>query len=823
MNVLGTPARFAGGLEALHGKDQTNVIQDPIHAIGRAVWNLVDINAGNKDAEQVAKNLQAMIPKIPKSGIGIVDAVTQSHALELLEHFGAQMAQDPVTWVPFYVNGAKAALATEIGRNLIEGAHSVGARIPGLQRAVRIGDTATAAHRETIKHVARKFFTGRPEMNVDLEQRGKTLRLGSEEKQRQIMREELGHSDKALLKSLDKELRNVEAGTKVPEALRQRTLQEAWRYGDERARQEALEHGYNVVEADKPWEAGPEHLIDYPRGLRQDYEYTGDITKKISELPAFASQKARYGQRKGGFEFERKGNANDLETDRRKRWELRLAMGRRMIEKRRIDKETEELLHKYGGWKGHEQVAQGVKDAIDGHAKSLSQAKTDAALFRSNPESARTQAVEAMNRRVKDLTWSVLRVTTAAAKQAMEDLADMHAKIKSVLGKNTQENAQYFAEQAAKRDARADHLAANPPDRNELLKQLTDEHVKDIVSRLSHNPEVALPDTNLRWLSNLGKQGVVASALPHLMNNLGSLMSWRGGIPVVINGIRKMLPHAPGKAMGFLQTGIPDELLGRLKAYGGYHDFDQDFEKMVLGKFPGIHQYLQLSNAFLNRGELALRAALLESLDKEMGYDAADEATEFLKGQIIRETAGDPRNQSAFVSLLEAIGAPFAAFSGTIVHNVGKTLASPHAYRVTMPLRAQQDMDQDPKTFHGLQLMNPAIAAERKLGSGGFAESTVGPIPGMIRDQVLRLAGHPHIQNPWDQAAEFLMDYGGPVLSQVPSLFGIPFHRPGHKAMQPDPMEAGLHFLTGMYHNMNAGKRPNERAMRRSAARAMEP
>lgn len=628
------------------------------------------------------------------------------------------------------------------------------------------------------------------------------------------MKDELGKPDKALLKSLDSHLQDVKPGAPVHDALKQRTLQEAWRYGSAKDRADALELGYNKVAEDAPWEHAPEELLDYPHGLRKDYEFTGDINKKIPSLPGFLAHEARYGKKTASFEYERKSHAlENLESDQRKRWEIRLRMGRDMVRKRRVDRETEQLITKYGGWKGQEQVQQAVEDAKAAHGKAIGNAKKTAALFRSTPEQARSGAVGAMEREMKEIK----------AKKVMDDkdvqkYHDLQQKINAVKGKKPGENAAYFADRAKKLEEQAAELEKNPPKHEDLVRDITKKHIHDLVMELSHSHAVQWKDYNLRWMSNMGKNSITGTGLPHLIGNLASFASWRGGIPVLINGARKMLPNSPGKALGLFQTGVPDATVSRLKGMGAFHDFEHDFEKGILTRQPGLKQVLQGSNALLNRGELALRSAILDGLDKELG-PSKNAMDEFRKAEIIRETVADTHNQNAFVSLLEAAGAPFASFIGATAHAVGKTAMSPNAYRLTVPLRAQRDMDKDRQDFHGLQMMNPAITTAHLMGSGALSESHVGLIPGIIAGFAGAVSGHPAFANPLNKAAELVQDYGGPIGSQIPSLNSMPYHAPGAHPGDFAPFEALLHYFTGWYHQQaKSGKA--DKYIDRSAERA---
>jgi hypothetical protein len=795
-NILSFLARPAAGLET----DGYMFTHNPLQTIGRALHDEMDVDAGNKDMAHVQGTIQEAIH-------GAVGHLTPSWIKpenvphnDFLEFLASSVIQDPLSvfnpFGPAWSAAAKTAHATEFARMIGKGAATVGAKIPGLNQTVNAGTKSVKAYHAAVADTARRVFTGRPGLDPDLTTGGKNLRLGIEERNMNIMSEELGHSDRKLIKTATKDIRAATSG-KPPELMRQRTLQEAWRYGQPENRVEATQHGYKPVPEDEPWKDAPEGLLHYPHGLRHDYEYTGDISKPMKESPAFQGREATYGTKTASFEYSRSKVEKLLEGDPVKRWEKRLKMGRDMVEKRRVDKETEAYLTKFGGWKGQEKVQAGVEDAIKAHKDAIGSLRSSAALFRADPEKGRAAVIRSLTQKLEELKAKKVMGSTD-----VENYAALQAKLKTAKSADPKKNAAYFADRAAKNEAQAAELEKGTPTAENLLPQMTQKYIHDMVMNMEHTPWQATGpgDVNLRFLSRMGAQGVKASGLPHLVGNEGSFFTWRGGIPAIVGGIRKMLPYAPGKSVGLFHTGISPELLHRMKMNGSYKDYDADFERMLVGRVPGIKQVLGFNNELLNRGELALRGALLESLDKEMGpsksmYD------EMQKSAIVRDTAGDTRNMSAFISVLEALGAPFAGFVGATLHNVGKTLRSEHAYRIALPIKTQQAMDKDKKDFHGLQMMNPALTAARMLGSGAFSESHSGPIPGAIGDFFMAIHGHPMFNSLEEQAMEAIRNYGGPGISQIPSIFSEPYAAPGKHPGDINISEAVLNYLTGWFHS----------------------
>src|SRR6185437_5572920 len=136
-------------------------------------------------------------------------------------------------------------------------------------------------------------------------------------------------------------------GYALPEAVKQRYLQEPWRYGTPEMRKQAEALGYKPTPADKPWAAKPEGLLDY--NLRQDYQYLGNVSDMASS-PAFK----KYGGKRLGeatFERERTGNYKGLGADQYDRVAARLRMGRDQVRRSRAQAATADYVRHFGGWK----------------------------------------------------------------------------------------------------------------------------------------------------------------------------------------------------------------------------------------------------------------------------------------------------------------------------------------------------------------------------------------------------------------------------------------------------------------------------------------
>lgn len=670
LNVLGTPQRGATGIAAGVEEGQG------LHAIGRAIYDAFNPDEGNQDLDKIVGQVQGVLPK------------TDNPVGQFAEHFAAQMLTDPLTYLPPLAIAKKALEGTKIAKELLKGAQEVGVTLPGVKKAVKVGTAVHNAYHEHVGNEFRKINTIRPELDEHLGTGAKTARIGIEHRNIAKMNDELGSVDRDLLKKNENALRDVKptekGGYALPEEIRQRYLQEAWRYGTPEMRAEAEKMGYRTVEADKRWEKAPEGLLDYD--LRKDYQYLGDLKRNMENAPAFTSHGARYGQKEAAFEHTRKGDWAGLDKDQYDRVAARLEMGRNFVRKRRVDRETEAFLKRYGGWKG------------DG-----------------------------------------------------------------------------------------------PVD----------------VTKLSHSPKRMWSSSPLRFLSRMGKEAVLASALPHLINNMGTLTYFKGGIPAL------------GRAAAYMVKGLSPEQISRIKSMGAHAEYQSDFSKILGHQVPGVQQMLHASNHILDRGELAMRQALLDHIDQVRGA-SKNAMDEFQKAQEIRDALGDYRNVSAFVSLMDALGAPFAPFMGVLSKASKQALGSPNAYRFIAPLRAQQDLNQQTEgTGRGDFIVpNPAEAFAQLATGGGFlSPSRTGPIPQHLASLWAMKHGNYQVPNLWEQVGEQAQSYGGPLAGNIGAFFGLPYAAPGQEPGQFDPFTGLLHAILGDYWKNPMSEKPDIR-MEKSAERA---
>jgi hypothetical protein len=109
-------------------------------------------------------------------------------------------------------------------------------------------------------------------------------------------------------------------------------------------------------------------------------------------------------------------------------------------------------------------------------------------------------------------------------------------------------------------------------------------------------------------------------------------------------------------------------------------------------------------------------------------------------------------------------------------------------------------MNEDPDTFHGLQIPNPALKfAKIASGSALTTNSVVGPLGGVIKGIALAEAGHPFIQNLGQWAAENISQYAGPIGGAIPAMFDMPYGTPDKDPGTFDPIGGLIHGFLGEY------------------------
>jgi hypothetical protein len=641
-------------------------------SIGHALFNSVHPDEGNAVVDRIVKKVlpyaSGTISHIPIIGNLMPEG---SGANKFFSMVGAQNAVDPVSWIPLANMAKKTIAATKLAQDMMRVTKAAGVTILGVKQAVKVGQKFQGSYEDHLGKEFHKHLTTRPELEADkdgklLDFHAKVGRMRIEQKHITNMEDELGVPDRKLISKNTAALKDVKVANgkyELPHEIQQRYLQESWRYGSAEMRQQAEDLGYHpdLKGEDAHWAQMPEDLLHYD--LRKDYQFMGNIDKPVKDMPAFQAAGGRYGSDKMGAEMHRAKDI-DVTNNQLDRVKARLEMGRNFVRRRRVDKETEDFLKKFGGWS-----------------------------------------------------------------------------------------------------------------RNEPID----------VSKLSHSGVRVWADSPLHHLSTWGKQSILASVLPHLINNMGTLTYFAGGT------------KALAKTALYMVKGPPPELVSRIKQAGGAQGYARDFEGILGSQIPGAKNILHFNQEILDRGEMAMRASLLEHFDKEMGPSKSI-IDEYAKAQKIMDALGDYRNVSAVISMMDALGAPFASFAGITSKAARQVIMGKHAYRFAQPLRVQQAMNQDPDTFHGLQVPNPALKAARLFtGEGLTTPSVTGPVVSALGNLFMAKAGHMNIENLNQWVAENIQSWGGPVGSNIPAMFDEPYASPGRERGDFDPLGALIHSSLGEY------------------------
>jgi membrane-bound lytic murein transglycosylase B len=805
INIIETPNRL------VHGVIQGIHEGQGLSSIGRGLHGALNPEEGTDDVNKMVNYVESQGDKffhpwhydskgdvLPPSAYQdaknpverALHYATDNPVTNVLGAFAAQNLTDVVNYIPLLGMAKRALVQTKLATALASTASEMGHAIPGVDAAINAGK---AVHAKYIDHTAKeiaKTFAARPEHDEFLTPDTKAGRASIENRNVTRINDEYGQGDRELMKTHDKALSNVEGSTGVkggyalPEEINQRYLREAWRHGTPEMRQQAAGLGYQQIAEDAKWAEAPENLLNYK--LLEDYQYLGDLNRDMSKSPAFASAGGKYGAKNMAAEMHRSGKWEGLEADQRARVEARLKMGRDFIRKRRVDQETEAFLNKFGGVKGADKVDEQVNRIIEGHARQEGYLRQSAAFFRMKPMEARAGATEHIEGMIKNLKET-------GTPEDLHTAISLEEKVAGVKRKTTSYNQEYWNERAAEKEAQAEEMAANRPTAESLYPAARAKHIKDVVGKLSHSMDVKWIASPLREFSRLGKQAVIAGALPHVVN-LSTLAFFKGGIPAL------------ARATVYLVKGISEEQLLRQKAMGLHHEYGQDFSEIAGANTPVLKQVLQHSNAILDHTENAMRQALLDQADKRMG-PSQTAMDEFLKSQEVRDAMGDPRAQNAFISFLGSLGGPFAEFAGQVFKAGKATMFSPHVGRVLAPLRLQQDIDQEPGA-EGLQIPNPAETfAKLATGAGWLAPSRSGPLIQAVIGTAKNMMGRPDIRPLDEQVGDWVQNYGGPFASRIPAMFSLPYQAPGSDPGQFDIAHGLWSAITGEYwKNPDSGK-----------------
>jgi len=372
--ILGAPQRYAsgtinaaGGLggaakAGLFGPNPIAGITNP--AARAAIGHGMQVATHPRDESLQQKNTAQTV-----HGVGLDASTTDvdrgveqyhgpfSSAVKALGHgtnhvardFAAQVLTDPLSYIPLVGEVVNAGRAVTVLDRAGQAAKAVGgtdrAFVPATRSAQGIGNRVLSMGREV--------FGRRPELNEHLDETGRVARMGIEKKWQSKIADTLGRSDEALLRSNKPALHNVAQaadGTwQLPDAIRQRYLQEPYVYGNEEMRKAALEEGYHPT----PEEAAtaPEGILNY--NVRSDYQtlIQPKAAKSLDETPAFQQFESYYKDGKAAFERMRREENGGLGADQYDIVANRLRLGRLFIQRRKVDQETEQFLAQHGGFK----------------------------------------------------------------------------------------------------------------------------------------------------------------------------------------------------------------------------------------------------------------------------------------------------------------------------------------------------------------------------------------------------------------------------------------------------------------------------------------
>jgi hypothetical protein len=834
LNVFGTPQRALAGLKA--GVQAGN----PIAALGRAAYDAINPDEGQQDLDALVNSVKKYMPK------------TDNPVAEFAEMMGAQMLNDPLTFLPPLAAMKKTLMATKAAQGIYAGAKAVGVTLPGVKAAIKVGNRAKEAYHEHLGDEARKVFGQRPELDEHLTTGGKTARLGIEHRNIARIQDELLHDDKAILKRNAEALKNVKATSEVT---------------TETAAQKA-------EKADAAFKAHEKAVYDHslsseavmdPKGFDASHAFSeqmGSVPKNVQDQFQVHGTSNVRNLLEHGIDLKREFHSgpptpgmHGVTTTRTKTPFLLISEPGKTLKETGV---------KYIVLNGPTKAAKAAFQKAYPNVKFMD--SEEAARWMKNPKPYTPPSThgggggyelpEEIRQRYLREAW---RYGTPEMRAQAEHLhykpidADKpwEAQPENLLDYDLRKDYQFlgdlkhklsdapaFASHGArygpktarfelKRHGNWDGLEADQRDRvaarlqmgrDFVRKRRVDNETKAFlekhggwksadpvdVKKLSHEPKVVWSNSPFRFFSRMGKQSVLASALPHLINNMGTLTYFQGGLPAL------------GRTAGYMAKGLDEAQISRLKNMGAHSDYAHDFERVLGANIPGAHQTLGASNAILNRGELAMRQAILDELDRVHGPSTSD-VDEFAKAQKVRDALGDYRNVSAVISLFDALGAPFAPFLGVFSKAARQTIGSDRAYRFVAPLRAQSDLDtQTEDSPQGqFQMPNPAEAYAKMLTGGGFlSPSRTGPISGILAGLDAAKKGYPQMQNLWPAIAEQLSGYGGPILSNLPAFLSMPFTAPGFDPGDFNWLGGMLHLFLGDYFKNPMSEKPDMRIQR---------
>jgi len=628
--------------------------------------------------EEAHAELQRAIDalNIPKpKGDDIFSKFTRG-AENVVLNMGAQTLTDPLTYIPFI---GEVRMLTRGAEALRTASQAAMGQVPILKKTLEVTEKMGGAALQRMAEGVQKFHAGflsrRPELDEYLTTHGKNMRIGNEEWGRA---EELHDNaeDETLIREHEEALRNVtpkQGHTTVGGSDLPLPIYK-------RYLQEPYRHGSEDMRqaaldiAEKrgiPLESAEE------RDLR---EQANALKKKQSEGASLTPQEmdiVRRGSPTGLLDY---NVLDDYQT---------------MINPKDTDKLFDSPVIKNVGGMRKKEFKPFEKERKGGRLKEQDQ-------------------VERVRNRLRIGNALIRQRKVNARTEQM--IKDLDGKLDEVL-----KDPKLSAAEKAQYELKYPRLSKDTMYKNGQLD----------VDALSHSPATFYPGSPLRATSRLAKDAIAINPFPHGVKNMGMLAFLHGG------------PEAFGKGLWYANKGLDDAQKDRIINMGLNAEYVHDITgnaSSFLKKFKPTEAATEFSNKTLTRLELGYRQALLDQLDRHMGKSVDDAGRvfdphlEIQKAAIIRKALGDYRNNSYFVSVLQALGGPFAAFRvGIVPGAVGRALLRRPGY-VEAPMRLQQNINQQ-GGVPGSQFVlgGPVEDASRALNMGTYftSPSTLG-IPGLM-------------------------------------------------------------------------------------------
>lgn len=263
----------------------------------------------------------------------------------------------------------------------------------------------------------------------------------------------------------------------------------------------------------------------------------------------------------------------------------------------------------------------------------------------------------------------------------------------------------------------------------------------------------------LNGLRELQRANVMVFPYPHGIVNVGQLTYLgapeREGLRTVLDGFRYMLGAATkGKLPGSL---VADE--ATLSKYGAAATYVHEHEAPGLwahwpAALGGEHMksYIIHMQGQLAHMESSWRASLWDALERSPDTRKLDP---LIRGAMVAQHVGDPRNVAAFVRAFEQLGGPFVAYRLGIVPRAVLEAIIKNPQRILAAIRPVDDMQHNrthqAQQDNTLMVNDPVNNAARMMGPGFLSymtsPSTIGLIGIMVQANARLLQGEP-----WEEA-----------------------------------------------------------------------